>query len=149
MSKKRLKVMSPIDKQLVVRKAKLIEEDLAKLKDFETISLKQYLGSLETRLQVERLLERIIGRVIDINYHILKEEFKIIPSDYFQSFIQLGEKGVIARDFAEEIAESTGLRNALAHEYDVIDNAQVHASIKKCLAQIPVYLSEVLEVYSR
>ncbi|MBI2267925.1 MAG: DUF86 domain-containing protein [Candidatus Blackburnbacteria bacterium] len=141
--------MSLIDKQLVTRKAKLIEEDLAKLEDFEAISLEQYLKSLEARLQVERLLERIIGRVIDINYHILREEFKIIPNDYFQSFMQLGEKGIISKDFAEEIAASTGLRNALAHEYDTVDSTLVYASIKKCLREIPKYLSQVLEKYSK
>ena len=94
------------------------------------------------------MLERIIGRVIDVNYHVLKEEYGLIPQDYYKSFIQLGEKGVISKKFAEEIAESVGLRNALAHEYDVIDDMQVHASIKKCLTQIPRYLNTVLEKFS-
>lgn len=141
--------MSPLDQQLIIRKAKLIGEDLDKLKGFEGTTFDEYMKSFEVRLQVERLLERIVGRVIDINYHILKEEFNIIPSDYFKSFIQLGEKGVIDRKFAEEIAQSVGLRNALAHEYDAIDDAQVYRSIKKCLTQVPVYLNKVLEKYSK
>ena len=141
--------MSPIDKQLVVRKAKLIEEDLAKLKEFENKSLAEYLDSLEIRLQVERLLERIIGRILDINYHVLKEEFNVIPNDYYQSFTLLGEKNVIDNKFAEQIAESNGLRNALAHEYDAIDDTQVHKSIKISLSLIPRYLTKLLEKYSK
>ena len=39
--------MSPIDKQLIIRKAKLIEEDLSKLKEFENVSLSKYIDSLE------------------------------------------------------------------------------------------------------
>ena len=70
--------MSPLDKELLNRKVKLIEEDLAKLAEFEKITLDEYIQSLEIKLQVERLLERIVGRVIDINYHILKEEFNTI-----------------------------------------------------------------------
>lgn len=140
--------MSPLDKQLIIRKVKLIEEDLAKLKEFENTSLEDYMKSLEIRLQVERLLERVVGRVIDINYHILKEEFGVIPNDYYKSFTMLADKKVIGKKFAEELAESTGLRNALAHEYDAIDDAQVHKSIKICLSQIPRYLSVVLDKYA-
>ena len=140
--------MSPLDKELLNRKVKLIEEDLAKLAEFEKITLDEYIQSLEIKLQVERLLERIVGRVIDINYHILKEEFNTIPSDYYKSFTELGERSEIDRSFAEEIADSTGLRNALAHEYDSIDDTQIYLSIKKCLTQIPKYLDAILSKYS-
>jgi len=140
--------MSPLDKQLITRKIKLIEEDLAKLEEFENLSLDDYLNSFDIRLKVERLLERIVGRVIDINYHLLKEEFKTIPNDYYKSFIMFADNKVIDKKFAEELAESTGLRNALAHEYDRIDDTQVYKSIKICLSQIPRYLSVVLEKYT-
>lgn len=140
--------MSPIDRQLISRKIKLIEEDLTKLREFENTSLDQYIKSLEARLQVERLLERIIGRVIDINYHILKEEFKTMPQDYYKSFIELGKKEVIDMKLAELMAESTGLRNVLAHEYDAIDDNLVHSSIKTSLSQVPQYLKIILEKYS-
>ncbi len=140
--------MSPIDKQLIIRKAKLIEEDLSKLKEFENVSLSKYIDSLEIRLQVERLLERIVGRIIDINYHILKEDFNIMPTDYYKSFTRLAEEEIIDKKFAEELAQSTGLRNALAHEYDAIDDSQVHASIKTTLSQVPQYLDIVLTKYS-
>ncbi|MFC1790749.1 DUF86 domain-containing protein [Patescibacteria group bacterium] len=137
--------MSPLDKQLLVRKAKLIEEDLNKLQEFEKISLKKYQQSLETRLQVERLLERIVGRVIDINYHLLKQEFDYLPQDYYQSFLKLAEKKILSKKFAAQIAQSTGLRNALAHDYDVVDDQQVFEAIKRCLLQVPKYLKIVLD----
>lgn len=140
--------MSPIDNQLLVRKAKLIEADLTKLREFENISLNEYTQSLEIRLQVERLLERIVGRVIDVNYHILKEEFNSLPQDYYKSFTELGKKEVIDMELAEQLAESTGLRNALAHEYDAIDDAQVFKSINRCLSQVPQYLKTILDKYT-
>ncbi len=141
--------MSPFDKKIVVRKAKLIEEDLAKLKEFQDISLVEYKKSFAVRLQVERLLERIIGRVIDVNYHILKEEFNLIPNDYYQSFTLLAERNIFDKRFADRISKSTGLRNALAHEYDEIDDTQVYASIKNCFSQVPQYLKKILEKYSK
>lgn len=139
--------MSPVDKQLIIRKAKLIDEDLVKLREFEQISFEDYMGSFEKKLQVERLLERIIGRVIDLNFHLLKEEFQTIPPDYYQSFILLGRKGALEKEFAENIAGSSGLRNFLAHEYDEIDDAQVYAAISTCLDQVPQYLDRILEKF--
>lgn len=140
--------MSPLDKKLIVRKAKLIEEDLSKLKEFKDVGLKEYKNSLSIRLQIERLLERIVGRIIDVNYHILREEFGTIPNDYYQSFTLLGDKKVLDKDFSVQIAESAGLRNALAHEYDELDDSQVHTSINKSLKQVPLYLGVILEKYS-
>lgn len=140
--------MSPVDKQLIIRKIKLIEEDLDKLRRFENTSIRVYMQSFETRLQVERLLERIVGRVLDINYHILKEDYNVIPNDYFKSFIQMGENNIVESGLAKSIAESAGLRNALAHEYDVIDDSLVYASINKSLTQIPKYLDQILDKYS-
>lgn len=89
-----------------------------------------------------------MGRTIDINYHILKEEFDTVPTDYFNSFTTLSDKGVIDKEFATELARSVGLRNALAHEYDAIDDAQVYGAIKMCLIQVPKYLDIILERFT-
>lgn len=48
--------MSPLDKQIIKRKVKLIEEDLAKLKKYGDVSIAEYLESYETQLIIERLL---------------------------------------------------------------------------------------------
>ena len=136
--------MSPLDSQLIHRKAKFIEGDLSKLKEFQNVSIEEYINSLEIRLQVERLLQRIIGRVIDINYHLLKEKFHTLPNDYYTSFTQLAQHGILDKPFAGELAQSTGLRNVLAHEYDAIDDNQIHAAITTCLRQIPHYLHLIL-----
>ncbi|OGM59175.1 hypothetical protein A3A75_03075 [Candidatus Woesebacteria bacterium RIFCSPLOWO2_01_FULL_39_10] len=137
--------MSPLDKQLVTRKAKLITGDLEKLKRFEKTPLSNYLRNPDTQLLVERLLEKITSRLIEINYHILRQEFGTLPKDYFNSFEEMGKVGVISKELAEQIAPSAGLRNALAHEYDTIDQSQVYYSMKRALDQIPQYLQLIIE----
>ena len=136
--------MPRIDVALVKRKMKFLEEDLAKLKDYREISLADYLKNQETQLVVERLLEKITGRLIDINYHILKEEYETMPEDYYNSFIQMGKNKVITEEFSKEMAKAAGLRNALAHEYEEIDQNEVYLSINKALTQIPEYLQKIL-----
>lgn len=137
--------MSPLDTQLVNRKAKLIEEDLQKLLPYQTMGEEAYLKNEAAQLAVERLMERIIGRLIDINYHVLKEKFGKLPVDYFDSFLDLSKESVVPEDLARTVAKSVGLRNILAHEYDIIDPAQVYRAIDDALAQIPQYLQAILK----
>ena len=96
--------MSPVDKQLIERKIKLIENDLAGLKKYKDISSKEYLKNYETQLVVERLLEKITGRLIDLNYHLLKEAYEYLPEDYYDSFMEIGKRKVVTLEFAGEIA---------------------------------------------
>jgi len=137
--------MSPIDRQLITRKAGLVQKDLAKLEKYKGVSLSEYEKSDEVQLAVERLIERIVSRMIDINYHVLKEEFNLMPTDYHDSFIELGAKEVLPREFSQELAKSAGLRNALAHEYDQIDHKSVHASIVIALSEVPRHLKSILD----
>ena len=136
--------MSPLDEQLINRKAKLIEADLGMLQKYTRQSEETYIHSEEAQLSVERLLERMIGRLIDINYHVLKEKYSKLPIDYFDSFLEVAKQKVVKEDLALEVAKSTGLRNILAHEYDEIDNRKVYQAIKTALTQVPQYLQSVL-----
>jgi uncharacterized protein YutE (UPF0331/DUF86 family) len=139
--------MSRINIELLQRKIKLLEEDLAKLKDYREISLDEYSKNQETQLVVERLLEKITGRLIDLNYHILKEEYGTMPEDYYSSFIEIGKNKVVSEEFAKEIAKSVGLRNALAHEYEEINQKMVFESINTALIQVPKYLQNIMKLF--
>ncbi len=136
--------MSPLDEQLINRKIKFIEEDLKKLGGYANASEQEYIKNEETQLVVERLLERIISRLIDVNYHLLKEKCGVLPVDYFDSFLEISKQGIVEENLAREVAKSTGLRNILAHEYDNIDNRKVYVSVKTALAQVPQYLLAIL-----
>ena len=140
--------MPKVDKELILRKIKLLEEDLAQLKNYKDLNIEEYLNNKEVQLVVERLLEKVTGRLIDINYHILREEYEIMPEDYYNSFIEMGKNKIITPEFAEEIAKSAGLRNALAHEYEKIDQSLIFKAISTALTQIPRYLQKVLNFLS-
>lgn len=141
--------MSPLDIQLINRKIKLIEADLTELKKHSAVNAKEYMVKLELQLPVERLLERIIGRLTDINYHLLREKHGYLPNDYFDSFVQMGVKNEISHQLARKLAKSTGLRNVLAHEYDEVNHQQVYKSIKLTLIEVPRYLKEILAKLSK
>jgi len=134
------------EKKIVIRKIKMIEKDLENLKKIAKLSLKEYLNHIEYQAATERYLERIIMRMIDINYHILSEIKKEMPDDYYQSFVEMGKHKYLSIKLAENLANSAGLRNRLAHEYDEIDQKILYEAAQRCLKEVPQYLKKVIKL---
>jgi uncharacterized protein YutE (UPF0331/DUF86 family) len=132
-----------IDRELITRKLALITADVKALAPFAAKSLDEYLRSEVDEVLVERYLERIVGRMIDVNYHLLTESGHPPPTDYYQSFTQLARLGVLPVKFAAQIATCAGLRNRLVHEYDDIDAERVHEAAATAVRDVPEYAKHV------
>jgi uncharacterized protein YutE (UPF0331/DUF86 family) len=133
----------PIDRDLVTRKMLLITSDLEALKPVAGTGLEAYLQNLLHQAMVERYLERAIGRMIDINYHVITELGHPPPSDYHASFVRLAELNVLDREFAGRIAKAAGLRNRLVHEYDALEPRLVFEGLEAALRDVPIYLQRI------
>lgn len=132
-----------IDRELITRKISLILRDLQPLTDLSRLTCEGYLADPTNEVLAERYLERMIGRMIDINYHLVTESGQPPPKDYHESFQMLGDIGIVPGDIAREIAFSAGLRNRIVHEYDEIDESKVYEALKMAVQQIPIYLNHV------
>ena len=132
-----------IDKELVTRKILLVTEDLRALGLLAAKPVAEYLASGTDEVLAERYLERIIGRMIDINYHVLTESGQPPPPDYYQSFTALATIGMLDQAFAKRIAACAGLRNRITHEYEAIDPARVHEALQSAVRDIPEYLKRL------
>lgn len=133
---------------LIQRKISLIQDDLGKLSQLSYFSLDEIAADFLKQATVERLLERIISRAIDINEHVISELSAmdtIPPKDYRETFLRLAELGVYPKEFAASISKSVGTRNLLVHEYDKIDYEKVYASIEDCLKDYHKYIEYLLE----
>lgn len=129
-----------IDRDLVTRKLALVTADLKALAPLAAKTLDQFLASDPDQVLVERYLERIVGRMLDVNYHLLVESGRRPPKDYYESFTQLAKLGTLPAAFASRIAACAGLRNRLVHEYDDIDAERVHEAASSALRDVPEYL---------
>ncbi|MBI2821782.1 MAG: DUF86 domain-containing protein [Acidobacteria bacterium] len=132
-----------IDAILITRKINLIAADLQAVAPFARVTLEEYLADPINEVAVERYLERIISRMIDINFHVITESGHSPPRDYFESFVLVGKLGVLPHDFSRKIAQTAGLRNRLVHEYNDLDAAKVRESLEQALEDIPRYLDHV------
>ena len=134
-----------VDRDLVTRKMALILADLRAVAPVAEKPLEEYLASAIDEILAERYLERMIGRMIDINYHLITEAAQAPPRDYYESFTQLAKLRVLPPAFASQIAACTGLRNRLVHEYDEIDPRRVREGLQAAVRDIPEYLRRVQE----
>lgn len=130
-------------RDLVTRKLALILHDLTTLDRLAAMSRDAFVQDPMAQAVAERLLERIIGRMIDVNYHLITDRGLPPPRDYFASFLELAGIGVIDRSFAERLAPSAGLRNRLVHEYDRIDPAKIFDALQRTAADSRTYAAAV------
>lgn len=135
--------MSPFEKDILRRKLAVIVECLRALAPIKVMEADKYAGDIYKRKATERLLQEMIEAAIDINTHIIVSTGGTAPEDYFQSFIKIGELGVIPVKLAKELAPSAGLRNRLVHEYDDIDNSIVLAAVRMADDLYPKYIRAV------
>lgn len=138
-----------MDTELINRKLLLVGQDLERMAQLSGKSKSEYMSDSIYEAAAERYLERMIGRMIDINYHILVESGQAPPPDYYQSFIRLVELGVYSPEFGRTVAGSAGLRNRIAHEYDEIDAEQVYEAMKSAETDIPKYIRHIEEYLSK
>ena len=136
-----------LDKTFLTRKIKLIQEDLAHLEEFSKRSFEDVGKDYRLMAMVERFLQRIITRAIDVNQHIIAETGRGTEKirGYEDTFSALSELSVYPDAFAREIAPSAGLRNRLVHEYDDLDKRIVYESIGDAIKQYTRYCRYILD----
>jgi len=136
-----------INKKFVKRKISLIGDELEHLKNYSDLSFEKVVKDFKTQAIVERVLERIINRAIDINQHLISESSvsSSFPKSYKETFLKLAEINVFPEAFAKQIAKSVGTRNVLVHEYDKVDYTQIYSSIKDCLKDYHRYCQHILD----
>ncbi|MCX6543893.1 MAG: DUF86 domain-containing protein [Acidobacteria bacterium] len=132
-----------IDTELVTRKILLITKDVEALQGLADMTPDVFLESSINAVIAERYIERAVGRMIDINYHLLTESGQAPPPDYYQSFIQLSALGVYPSECGQRIAACAGLRNRIAHEYDDIDPQKLFEAVRQAVHDVPEYLRGV------
>ncbi|MBI4629294.1 MAG: DUF86 domain-containing protein [Candidatus Rokubacteria bacterium] len=138
-----------VDRDLVTRKIALVVDDLRAVTPIAQKRLDDYLASATDELVTERYLERMIGRMIDVNYHLVTEAGHAPPRDYYESFAQLAKLGILPPAFASQIAACAGLRYRIVHEYDEIDPRRVYEGLQAAVRDIPEYLRRVHEHLER
>lgn len=135
-----------LDLELIKRKVSLIQDELKQLTEFEDLTFEKMTHDYRTQAMIERFLERTITRAIDINQHIIAEVGKHLQAvrTYRNTFIRLSDLDVYSGEFAQRIAPSAGLRNALVHDYNNLDTEILQKSIGQTIKEFNEYTKYIL-----
>ncbi len=142
-----MKEVMPIDSEFVIRKVKLIHEDLGRLEKLSGLTFEEIERDDIKLSAAERYLERIIMRAIDINQHLIsvmaRGDEKV--RGYEDTFHVLSSLGVYDDEFAKQIAPSAGLRNRLIHEYNDTQEEIIYQSIDQAIREYAVYCDHIIK----
>ena len=136
--------------EFIRRKLHLIADDLGRLLPYRDETWESITADYIKLAALERLIKRIVMRVIDINERLIAElgsgtESRTARLTYRETFLKLVGLGIYPGDFAERIAQSASLRNILVHDYNDADRKVVCGSIRPCLNDYREYVELVTE----
>ena len=135
-----------LDKDFIKRKLALNQKELERLQEFENLRIDEIARDPGKYAACERYLERLIGRAIDINRHIIAEkgDIGLAVTKYRDTFLRLADVEVYPKEFSEKIAPSAGLRNALVHEYNNIDPEMLRKSVREAIGEFNEYAKYIV-----
>ena len=140
-----------MDSQISVIQSKLsfLFDYYEELRSFKNISFNKYQSEKIVKRGMERLLQLIVEVASDINSLILLYAGKKTPESYYDSFIALGKIRVLNLKLAKELAQTSGLRNRLVHEYGEYRDEIVYRNIKKFCKIYAKYIKIIQKFLSR
>jgi uncharacterized protein YutE (UPF0331/DUF86 family) len=80
---------------------------------------------------------------IDVANHVIASENYRFPRDNADSFVVLGEHGVMDPIFAEQLGAMARFRNRLVHLYAEIDDRRVSEYLRESLADLERFAETV------
>jgi len=113
------------------------------------VTHKTYRESPPIRHILKQEIRQIVESATEINNLILAGIRPSPERDYFNSFMELAENGIIDKSYALQIASSTGIRNLLAHGYDKADDEAIYRSIPDMISSYERYFEQIAAYLGR
>lgn len=110
-----------LDKDLINKKIRNIEEYIEEVKFIIPLSTKEIVSNVEKMRTLERNFQLVVDAMVDVNMHFIAELELESPDSFQNTFEILGRKNIIPYDFSLKVASVVGLRNKLVHQYEKVD----------------------------
>jgi uncharacterized protein YutE (UPF0331/DUF86 family) len=132
-----------IDKPLVEKKLRRIEEFMRELRDVEIGTIEEFKENVVTKRFIERNIELAIEQMIDVCKHFVSGLDLSEPETYSECFDILAEKGIIAKKSTDIFKPMVRFRNILIHAYEGVDDSITYGIYKLRLDDFRVFVREI------
>ena len=136
-------VISSLNLAKVQENLNLIGVFLEKLEKMARIPKKTFLADERNPAASESFLRRCIEAIFDIGRHILSKSFSSKSLEYKEVALELGDKGVISKNYARTLVKMAGYRNRLVHYYKEISNEEIYEILQNDLGDLEKFLKEI------
>ena len=116
-----------VDRPLYAGRVAVIRDAIARIRAVLPGSVSAFLADRTVREVVVLNPFVAIQAALDLASHWLADEGWDVPQRYGDICMALAEHEVISRALAGRLAEASGFRNLVAHQYGAIDWTRVHA----------------------
>ncbi|MBI5049282.1 MAG: DUF86 domain-containing protein [Nitrospirae bacterium] len=134
-----------IDKYLVEKKLRRIEDFLRELKEVKIEDFEGFKGNTIVKRFVERNIELAIEQMVDICKHFITGLDLREPETYAECFSILSENMVVPKEAGETFKSMVRFRNILIHGYDNVDDSVTYGIYKKHLQDFRNFINVIRE----
>lgn len=130
-------------KEVLFNKVQRLKEENKYLVDHKPTFLRTLRSSTETKKTVERSVYLCAEITLDIADLIIIKKGYPKPSSYSESIYKLGDYGFVSKEFAHRFVYIAGLRNFLAHDYQINTIPELEKFLKYGLKDLKDFIKSV------
>jgi uncharacterized protein YutE (UPF0331/DUF86 family) len=123
-----------------------IEESVARLEEFRTLSLEAFLSNRDALDVASYRLLIAIEASLALCYHVSAKRLHKVPEEYAACFGLLYEAGLISEDLTKRLQQMARFRNLLVHVYWKIDYSRVYTVICDHLGDLRAFASTMAQL---
>jgi len=132
-----------LDKQLIEKKLRWIEECLRELELVSINNLEEFKENIITKRFIERNIELAIENMIGICKHFVSGLGLKEPETYSECFEILTKAKIISKEHLNIFKTMVRFRNLLIHVYDNIDDSITYGIYKYKLGDFKLFIEEI------
>ncbi|MBI4850136.1 MAG: DUF86 domain-containing protein [Nitrospirae bacterium] len=134
-----------IDKNLIEKKLRRIEDFLRELDAVQVASFDEFKADVIRKRFIERNIELSIEQMVDTCKHIVSALNLREPETYSECFEILKEGNVITEEVAGTYQSMVRFRNILIHAYEGVDDSITYGIYKTRLEDFRKFISSIRE----
>lgn len=139
----REEVSQVVNVDVVAAKLKTLAEHIARVRLHVKATPAELTADQDALDLVSFNLMLAVQVCLDIATHLIADEGWRPAGTLSESFLRLGEHGVLPKELAGTMAQAVGLRNVVAHAYGRLDVALLHRAATQGLAEIERFAQEI------
>lgn len=138
--------MSALDLHVLAERAAAVERHLARVAARLPSDPADLTPSSDSSDAVVLHLWQAVQIVIDLAVSVCVRLHLGTPASYGDAFDRLARAGHLDRGLADRLMRAAGLRDLVAHAYESIDLARVHAAAQQGPADLRAFLARVRDL---